>query len=181
MQIILLSKETPDYNRQASNILKRAFPHCYGDCAEDEISKCMESDRVAIGMTSGDTLLGFVGAIPQYGTTAWELHPLAVDENFRSQGIGRKLCDALEKVLKEKGCITLYLGCDDENESTTLSGCNIFEDTFNKIENIRNIKRHPYEFYRKIGYKIVGVIPDANGIGKPDIMMAKSLFYSVGE
>jgi aminoglycoside 6'-N-acetyltransferase I len=29
------------------------------------------------------------------------------------------------------------------------------------------------KFYQKLGYVIVGVIPDANGPGKPDIMMAK--------
>ena len=27
----------------------------------------------------------------------------------------------------------------------------------------------------KIGYVIVGVIPDASGLGKPDILMAKSV------
>jgi aminoglycoside 6'-N-acetyltransferase I len=43
------------------------------------------------------------------------------------------------------------------------------------IVSIRNLKRHPYEFYQKLGYVIVGVIPDANGPGKPDILMAKSL------
>jgi aminoglycoside 6'-N-acetyltransferase I len=42
-----------------------------------------------------------------------------------------------------------------------------------QIAAIRNLKRHPYEFYHKQGYAIVGVIPDANGLGKPDIMMAK--------
>jgi hypothetical protein len=31
------------------------------------------------------------------------------------------------------------------------------------------------EFYQKLGYVIVGVIPDANGFGKPDIFMAKRL------
>lgn len=31
----------------------------------------------------------------------------------------------------------------------------------------------PYEFYQKLGYAIIGVVPDANGLGKPDILMAK--------
>ena len=30
-------------------------------------------------------------------------------------------------------------------------------------------------FYQKLGYEIVGLIPDANGPGKPDIMMARRL------
>lgn len=29
------------------------------------------------------------------------------------------------------------------------------------------------EFYQKMGFAIVGVMPDANGIGKPDIYIAK--------
>jgi aminoglycoside 6'-N-acetyltransferase I len=41
--------------------------------------------------------------------------------------------------------------------------------------NLYRAGTHPYEFYQKIGYKIVGVIPDANGLGKPDIWMAKRL------
>ncbi len=49
------------------------------------------------------------------------------------------------------------------------------QGTFEKITHIRNINRHPYEFYQKVGYQIVGVIPNANGLGKPDIIMAKSL------
>jgi aminoglycoside 6'-N-acetyltransferase I len=37
----------------------------------------------------------------------------------------------------------------------------------------RNRGSHPFEFYLRVGYHIVGVIPDANGFGKPDILMAK--------
>lgn len=178
METILLSKETADYNKQAADLLKQAFPHAYSDCSEEEISKCIEEDRVAVAAIEGGVLLGFVGAIPQYGVTAWELHPLVVDEKYRSQGIGTKLCLALEEILKEKGCLTIYLGSDDENDSTTLSNTNLFQDTFEKIMHIKNIKYHPYEFYKKVGYQIIGVIPDANGIGKPDIWLAKSLVHS---
>jgi hypothetical protein len=40
---------------------------------------------------------------------------------------------------------------------------------------LTNLRDHPYECYRKLGFVIVGVIPDANGFGKPDIFMAKRL------
>ena len=38
-----------------------------------------------------------------------------------------------------------------------------------------NWNLHPYEFYQKQGFVIIGVMPDANGLGKPDILMAKSV------
>lgn len=120
-------------------------------------------------------LIGFTGAIPQYGITGWELHPLVVNESFRCKGIGSQLVYALEKEVAAHGGITIYLGSDDEFGKTSLSGVDLFEDTFEKIRNIKNPGRHPYEFYQKIGYKIVGVIPDANGQGKPDIWMAKRI------
>ena len=34
---------------------------------------------------------------------------------------------------------------------------------------------HALEFYRKLGYTLIGVVPDANGYGNPDILMAKRL------
>jgi aminoglycoside 6'-N-acetyltransferase I len=34
---------------------------------------------------------------------------------------------------------------------------------------------HALTFYRRHGYRIVGVLPDANGAGRPDIFMAKRL------
>lgn len=65
------------------------------------------------------------------------------------------------------------LGTDDEDDMTSLSTVDLYEDTWGKIQNIRNIKGHPYEFYQKMGFVITGVVPDANGMGKPDILMSK--------
>jgi aminoglycoside 6'-N-acetyltransferase I len=40
---------------------------------------------------------------------------------------------------------------------------------------ISDVGGHPFAFYQKLGYEVVGVIPDANGFGKPDILMAKRI------
>ncbi len=34
---------------------------------------------------------------------------------------------------------------------------------------------HPVTFYQKLGYRLIGVMPDANGIGKPDLIMGKRI------
>ena len=180
MELIQLSLDQAQYIKDAVSLLIEAFPHAYSDCAEEEIKHCLDVDRIAIAAIENDRLIGFVGAIPQYGVTAWELHPLVGQAEYRNKGIGTKLCSALEHILREKGCFTIYLGSDDEDGSTTLSNTDLFENTYQKIEAIKNLNQHPYEFYQKIGYKIVGVIPDANGIGKPDIWLAKSIRKSIG-
>jgi aminoglycoside 6'-N-acetyltransferase I len=175
MHLKQLSIENKHYIKDAAELLREAFPQSYLDSADDEILSCLEEGKIVIGAIENSKLIGFVGAIPQYNETAWELHPLVVSASHHLKGIGRQLCIELEKILKSKGCLTIYLGSDDETGSTTLGNTNLFEDTFEKVQNIKNLKNHPYEFYQKIGYKIVGVIPDANGIGKPDIWMAKSI------
>jgi len=98
-------------------------------------------------------------------------------EKYRGRGIGKRLVNALEDEIARRGGITVYLGSDDEFGTTSLYGVDLYDGTFEKIENIRNVNGHPYTFYEKLGYKIVGVLPDANGIGKPDIWMAKRITH----
>ncbi|WP_408646571.1 GNAT family N-acetyltransferase [Zhenhengia yiwuensis] len=100
---------------------------------------------------------------------------VAVEPSYQSKGIGTKLVAILEEEVYKQGGIIIYLGTDDEDGRTSLSEGDLFEDTYEKIKNIRNLDRHPYAFYEKQGYKIVGVFPDANGFGKPDIWMAKRI------
>ena len=105
----------------------------------------------------------------------WELHPLVVRISHRGQGIGRALVADLEERVKERGGLTIILGTDDLFDQTSLSGINLFPHIWDHLAHIKNLKHHPYEFYQKQGYVIVGVMPDANGLGKPDILMAKSV------
>lgn len=56
---------------------------------------------------------------------------------------------------------------------TSLGGVELFPNVLERAAAIRNHRGHPYEFYQKVGFVIIGVMPNANGPGKPDIFMAK--------
>ncbi len=77
--------------------------------------------------------------------------------------------------MRLRGGLTILLGSDDEDNMTSLSGIDLYENLWEKVRDIRNFKRHPFEFYQKMGYVITGVVPDANGVGKPDILMSKQI------
>jgi aminoglycoside 6'-N-acetyltransferase I len=172
MEISLFDKRNNQYVAEAAEQLEILFD-CYKGRGIRQMKKYLNDERIALMAVDKGHLVGYIGAAPLYGKTTWELHPLFVKEDYQFQGVGSKLIRALETECKKNGCNTVYLGCDDETYSTSLGGADLYEDTYNKIMNIKNINKHPFEFYQKAGYKIVGVIPDANGPGKPDIMMAK--------
>ena len=127
--------------------------------------------RVALDDDGGAR--GWVGGIRQYDGLVWELHPMVVHSAYRGRGIGRALVADLEERVRERGGLTLWLGTDDEDDQTTLSGRDLYPDVLGHLARIRNLRGHPYEFYEKCGFVIVGAMPDANGPGRPDIFMAK--------
>jgi len=159
---------------EAANILSDSLNY-EKDVAYKEILNMLDSNRTSLAAVDNRLAVGIIGAIPQYGITGWELHPLAVLPAYQNIGIGSMLVKALELEVAEKGGVMLYLGSDDDTGTTSLYGADLYDDTFNKLKNIKNTNRHPFTFYEKQGYKIVGCFPDANGIGKPDIWMTKRI------
>lgn len=158
----------------AAEVMQGALGYSRSD-AQQEIRRMLKKPRVALAALADSQVIGIIGAIPQYGMTGWELHPLAVRKEYQRQGVASALIEALESEVAGRGGIMLYLGSDDETGTTSLYGADLYDDTFGKLANIQNIGGHPYPFYEKLGYKIVGVFPDANGVGKPDIWMAKRI------
>jgi aminoglycoside 6'-N-acetyltransferase I len=172
-----LTKREMSFIDDVASLLLTAFPQSYSpmSIAVEEVYDCLLDDRIALVAVGNTHAIGFIGARPQYGTTGWELHPLVVSETCRGQGIGASLVHALEDVIASRGGVTIYLGSDDEFGTTSLSGCDLYDNLWDRIREVRNLGGHPYSFYEKVGYAIVGVIPDANGVGKPDIWMAKRI------
>lgn len=180
MQIVDLKREDEQRIKQVAAILVAAFSEHWPDAwpdmesALEEVNESFQDDRISrVALDENSNVLGWIGGISEYDGLVWELHPLAVSPEHHHKGIGSALVADLEAQVRERGGITLRLGSDDDDNQTTLSGVDLYLDTWQQIANIRNLKEHPYEFYQKLGYVIIGVVPDANGIGKPDIIMAK--------
>ena len=182
MEIITLSSSNTQLIEQAARLLVDAFREHWPDAwptveaGRKEVQEMLEDERICrAAVDKQGNLLGIIGGIPGYDGHVWELHPLAVQPSRQGQDIGRALVEDFEEQVRSRDALTITLGSDDEDSMTSLADVNLFENLWEKIRDIRNFKNHPYEFYQKMGYVITGVVPDANGIGKPDILMAKSV------
>jgi aminoglycoside 6'-N-acetyltransferase I len=127
-------------------------------------------------MLDGDVVLGWVGGLPEYHGRVWELHPIVVGREHRHHGIGRALVAAFEQEAAGRGALTATLGTDDDSGMTSLADVNLYSDVPRHIAGLKDGGRsHPFLFYKKLGYVVTGVMPDANGRGRPDIYMSKRL------
>jgi aminoglycoside 6'-N-acetyltransferase I len=145
------------------------------------VRQSLGSDRIArVALGNEDRVLGWIGGISHYGGSVWEVHPLVVRGDSQRKGIGRALVADLEERARERGAQTLWAGTDDEDDMTTLSGVDLYPNPLEHLARIRNLRGHPYEFYLKVGFTLVGVMPDANGPGKPDIFLAKRVSSRAG-
>lgn len=179
MRIIDLSPTDHFAIEQAARLLGEGFaPHAWTAMEEAlaEVQTSFGADRISrIALDEQNNVLGWVGGLSRYDGNVWEMHPLVVARRCQGQGIGRALVTDFEEQVKLRGGVTIMLGTDDEDYRTSLAGVRLLPNVWDHIAHIRNPGHHPYEFYQKLGYTIVGVIPDANGPGKPDILMAKSV------
>jgi aminoglycoside 6'-N-acetyltransferase I len=120
-------------------------------------------------------VVGWIGGMAEYGGHVWQLDPLVVRPDSQGQGIGQALVADFEAQVRSRGGLTIWLGSDDVDGMTSLAGVDLFPHVLDHLARIRNLRHHPFEFYQKLGYAIVGALPDANGLGKPDIFLAKSV------
>ncbi len=178
MQIVPLP-DSVDIHRQMAELLVIGFSVHWDawktiDEGLEEIEMIRNEGFIRVALDdTGETVLGWIGGLPEYDGNVWELHPMVVRAEYQKQGIGRTLVTDFEHQVKNRGGLTIQLGTDDEDNMTSLANSDLYDNLPDRIDRIQNLKEHPYEFYQKCGYNIIGVIPDANGRGKPDIIMGK--------
>ena len=177
MTIVDLGAQPEDVRKQAADLLVEGFGHPQGwrdlESATNEVERVIRRG-FAFAALEDTLLLGWIGGLSEYDGRVWELHPLVVRRDRRLGGIGRALVAAFEEEARRRGALTFTLGTDDDAGQTSLAGENLYEDLSRHIAGLRDLgDRHPFLFYRRLGYVVTGVMPDANGPGKPDIYMSK--------
>ncbi len=179
MKIVDLYEDHERAVHEAARLLVDCFAHIPSgwhtlDEGLAEVRASLGSDRISrIALDDDGMILGWIGAIPGYQGHVWEIHPLVVRPDRQRQGVGRVLVADLECIARERGVDTLFVGTDDEDGRTSISGVDLYPDVLSWAARLRDVHGHPFEFYRKCGFVVVGLVPDANGFGKPDILMAK--------
>ncbi len=186
VRIIDLTLGARDAIEQAAVLLHEAFYQRSEvwqdvDSAREEVIESLVPERISrVALDALGEVVGWIGSMPSYRGRVWEVHPLVVAKAHRRQGIGTALVHDLERVVATHGGLTLWLGSDDENDETSLSGVDLYADVPSVLRDFRTIRGdHPGGFYLRLGFRIVGVLPDANGRGKPDIFFAKELRRSL--
>lgn len=178
---------TADQQERCAAILVEAFAHmpsAWADlpAAREEVgSFLMGGDRRGwAAVTASSEVLGWIGCILQHPYAA-ELHPLAVDPGRQRRGVGTRLVRGLETLLRRREVGVVWLGTDDDFGGTSLFGVDPFPSPMAHLPDLAATRKgHPFTFYRQLGYVVVGILPDVNGPGRHDILMAKRLSDDAG-
>jgi aminoglycoside 6'-N-acetyltransferase I len=142
----------------------------------EEVRDALEPGKVArAALDDAGAVVGWIGGIPIYDGNVWELHPLVVRADWRRRGLGRALVADLEVRARGRGGITLWVGSDDVTGATSLGGLDLYPDPLAHLATLADRAGHPFAFYKKVGFAVAGVLPDANGLGQPDVFLAKRL------
>lgn len=180
MRLIDLRDADRGQRDEAARILVEALAHAPSawktreDADKEVATFLVDDDRRAWLACDENAVLGWIGRVASY-TCVWELHPLVVDPPMHGRGIGTELVAALEKSAAEAGILTITLGSDDDFGGTNLFGRDLGPDPLPALAGLASAKGHPFTFYRRLGYAVCGVVPDANGPGRHDILMSKRI------
>ena len=181
MVIVEFDDLAPEDWARAADVLRAAqarLPsgHAEPGAAEAEVElRRLQDEWLGYAALEGEDLAGWIGALRTY-SHGWEIHPLVVAPARQRRGVGSALLAALEGRARAEGVLTLFLASDDDYGGTTLFGRDAWPDVLGAARGAApTAAGHALGFFRRHGFEVVGLLPDVNGAGKPDLLMAKRL------
>lgn len=175
VKIEVFTKQNKQYISDATNLLFENFYHESKAVGKKEIINCLGDGKIVLAAVIDEHLVGFIGAIPLYANTGWELYPLLVSKAYHFQGIATLLIEKLEKEVANRGGHTLFLGIESVDAIDVFNNAVLEEADVFKKESIKDLSKHPYEFYKKLGYTVISLDPEASILGKNRLWLAKRL------
>lgn len=180
MRVTDLTEADIDLIDQVAHILLECFAEFspgWLATLEDAVDEVFESfepgRRSRVLINDAEDVLGWVGAFED--EHCWEIHPIAVALEHQRQGHGTGLVEDIAALAREAGAVALWAGTGDETGATSLFGRDLYADPLAAMTNLTAAARHPVNFWRKVGFTLVGVLPDEEGLGKPGIHFARRI------
>jgi aminoglycoside 6'-N-acetyltransferase I len=145
------------------------------ELAREAVFETFGDEHVSrIALDEYHQVAGFIAGGPSYGRV-WEMHPLVVSAAHRRRGVARELVSDLARIAAARGALTLFASTSDESNRTSLYGADLYHDPLGALYQLRSTREHPNDFYLRLGFTLVGVLPDAEGHGQPSIHFALRL------
>ena len=101
--------------------------------------------------------------------------PIAVAIEHQYSGLGHLLVEDVARIAKGAGALTPFSGTSDEVGTTNLFGVDLYGNPVEAIKNIEATGRNPFKFWQNAGFTVVGLMPDAESLGKPGVHLARRL------
>jgi len=181
MRIVDLSTEDDCVVEQVATLLLEGVavhssnPWSDVTSALDEVGESFDANHISrVAFDDGDTMLGWTAGYSTYNGYIWQLYPLVLATHSFNLDIGHLLIQDFEEQVRTRGGLSILLSIDVEPAliaPSILCENNLWQH----MTALQRLDNHRIEFFRQLGFTIVGVIPNAHGQGKPDVLLERSV------
>ena len=180
IKIIDLEIIHKDLIDQIANILVDCFKQYSPSWVPDQstakqkvLNSLVDGYRSRVLVDHNQTVLGWAGGIAH--KNVWEIHPIAVSKREQRKGYGRLLVEDVSAIAKANGAVAVWAGTGDETGATSFAKTDLYKNTASALVNFQVPENHPVNFWLRVGFTLVGVLPDEEGLGKPGIHFSRRL------
>lgn len=141
-----------------------------------------EEGILLAAVSPAQRLCGMLSGAPEYVGQVLRVDLVAVTAEFQRRGVGRMLMQSLAEIGRNRGYHSLLARVPDEAGRTPLAGVELYPSPLAHLQALKeNLSGrnpaldHPVSFFLRLGFHLCGVVPDAHGCGRPEILLSRRI------